>query len=218
MRIFNKTTSNERGYTMIEVLLYISILGVLGIVLTNYAYRGFTRYRTGRVAQQILELKRAILQYTAVYDNYLPLNIEDMHTKRALPLDMRYSTTEARHALGGAVTLGPASELSYATASTDNNYMFYITFHTMKKSSCVEILTQGQFYSDGGDLDSVLVSTGSGTSETTPTYFYYEHSFFAYQNLTKSANNKIERNRLTVEQAERACSDLTQNNVTWIFS
>ena len=76
---------NQRGYTMIEVILYITILGVLGVVLTNYAYRGFTRYRVGRTTQQVMELKRAILQYTAVYDNYLSLNINDMHEKKAIP-------------------------------------------------------------------------------------------------------------------------------------
>lgn len=207
---------NQRGYTMIETLLYISILGVLGVVLTNYAYRGFARYRTGRVAQQIIDLKRAILQYTAVYDNYLSLNMNDMHTKRAIPLDMRYSTSEGRHALGGAVTLGPSSELPYATANyTENNYMFYMTFHTMTQSSCVEILTQGQFYSDGGDLDSIITY-----DEKTPNsydLFYYEHSFFG-SSLSKAPANEIKMNRLSVEQAKRACPSKTRNTVTFIFS
>ena len=207
--------ANQRGYTMIEVLLYISILGVLGVVLTNYAYRGFTRYRTGRVAQQIIELKRAILQYTAVYDDYTNLRISDMHTKRALPLDMRNSATEARHALGGAITLGPSTELPYATENnTENNYMFYMTFHSVSPAACVEILTQGQFYSDGGDLDAIITS-----EEGSQTYnlFYYEHSFFN-STLAKLPANKIQMNRLTVDQARAACTGQTSNTITWIFS
>ena len=207
---------NQRGYTMLEVLSYISILGVLGVVLTNYAYRGFTRYRTGRVAQQIIDLKRAILQYTAVYDNYLALNLADMQTKRAMPLDMRNTPAEGRHALGGAITLGPSTELPYATENyTENQYMFYMTFHTISRSSCVEILTQGQFYSDGGDLDSII--TYDDNSPNNYNLFYYEHSFFG-SSLTKESSRKIEMNRLTVEQAQEACPSQTRNTITWIFS
>lgn len=207
---------NEHGYTMLEVLAYISILGVLGVVLTNYAYRGFTRYRVGRATQQVVELKRAILQYTAVYDDYLTLNMNDMYTKRAIPLDMRSSGSEGRHALGGAITLGPASSLPYATENyNENNYMFYFTFHNISRSSCVEILTQGQFYSDGGDLDSIITSDEDSVNNYN--IFYYEHSFFG-TSLTKLPNNKIEMNRLTLDQARTACPSLSRNTVTWIFS
>ena len=97
--------------------------------------------------------------------------------------------------------------------------MFYVTFHTLSRSSCVEILTQGQFYSDGGDLDSIIVGDDSQPSPN-GTYFYYEHSFYGIQggDGARSANNKIERNRLTLEQAERGCASQNQNSVTWIFS
>ncbi len=207
---------NQHGYTMIEVILYISILGVLGVVLTNYAYRGFTRYRIGRVAQQVIDLKRAILQYSAVHDDYLSIRLNDMHNKRSIPLDMRNSTTEARHALGGAVTLGPSTELPYATENyTDNKYMFYMTFSTVSHSSCIEILTQGHFYSDGGDLDAIV--TFDEDSPGSYKLFYYEHSFFG-STLSKDASRKITMNRLTMEQARDACSSNMRNSITWIFS
>lgn len=208
--------SNQRGYTMMEVILYISILGVLGIVLTNFAYRGFTRYRIGRVAQQVIDLKRAVLQYSAVYDDYLSIKLEDMHNKKSIPLDMRNSTTEARHALGGAVTLGASTDLPYATEDyTDNKYMFYMTFSTISHSSCVEILTQGHFYSDGGDLDSII--TNNEDAPGSYNLFYYEHSFFG-SSLAKKPENKIKMNRLTVDQAQEACPSQSRNSITWIFS
>lgn len=202
----------ERGYTMIETIMYISILGILGVILAGYAQRGFARYLTGRTAQQIIDLKRAVLQYTAVKESYETLSISEMAAAKAIPLDMRDATTYAHHALGGAVRLGPAFEHSKAkdntSAKATNKYMFYITFENVPKNSCAEILTDGQFYGDGGDIDSLIINNE---------VYYYENSFFEVDE-TKKLDNKITQGRLSVEQAVKACSKPNSNTITWIFS
>ena len=52
-----RTTGSEKGYTMLETIMYIGILGTLGAILASYASEVFGRYKTGRIAQQILDLK-----------------------------------------------------------------------------------------------------------------------------------------------------------------
>ena len=54
-----RTTGSEKGYTMLETIMYIGILGTLGAILASYASEVFGRYKTGRIAQQILDLKKA---------------------------------------------------------------------------------------------------------------------------------------------------------------
>ena len=81
--------NNEKGYTMIETIMYISILGTLGVILASYAGNVITRYKTGRIAQQIIDLKKAIINYTAADEDYTQLSVAKMQEDKAIPLDMR---------------------------------------------------------------------------------------------------------------------------------
>ena len=140
--------NNETGYTMIETIMYISILGVLGVVLASYANAVFTRYKTGRIAQQILDLKKAILSYTAAEEDYSTLDKTKMQEDKAIPLDMR----DLHHALGGSIELGPVGN------STTSKYLYYITFSGIYQKGCIELLSQGQFYGDGSEMDTLIVN------------------------------------------------------------
>jgi hypothetical protein len=126
---------------------------------------------------------------------------------------MRDATIYARHALGGRVNLGPATTAPKASSNpsalTTNKYMFYITFENIPLNSCVEILTDGQFYGDGGDIDTLIINDD---------IWYYENSFFETSEETKKIDNEIRQGRLSVEQATRACTHPSDNSITWIFS
>ncbi len=203
--------NNETGYTMIETIMYISILGVLGVILASYASAVFTRYKTGRITQQILDLKKAVLTYTAADEDYSSLSKTQMQETKAIPLDMR----NLYHALGGSIDLGPLTDLGTTDDNANYKYLYYITFNGIYKKGCIELLSQGQFYGDGSDMDTLIVNNN--------TAWYYSGSFYnsssiSTRHLMQSTANSMIAIRPTMEQIIAACNRNDDNSITWIFS
>ena len=211
-----KRLDNDKGYTMIETLMYISLLIILGGVLAGYAHSIMLRYRTGRAAQQVIDLRKAIVHFTAADEDYSKLTIEGMDTGHSLPADMRTGSHDrAIHALGGELKLGPIEQEPLNDTSDNKNYMFFIQFNNVPQKSCTEILTQGQFYGDGSELDSLIVNS---------TAFKYQHSFYNVGQYSDGTNSITSIKtystsiRPNIAEAVKACSSKKNNNITWIFS
>lgn len=221
--------SNEHGYTMIETIMYIGLLIVLTASFASGISHVFYRYKIGRINQQLLELKKDIVAYTATWESYGErvgddgntsnkhiLTKEQMSKDKAFAIDMRNGI----HALGGELDIGSA--INYPGANEDdknNEYMFYITFKTISFSACVEILTQGQFYGDGADLDTLIIN------DDTRWKYKYSHfntsDSFTSDNIltfTSSATGKATGISLSITDATKACTEENDNYITWIFS
>ncbi len=197
--------NNEKGYTMMETIMYISILGALGVILASYAGSVITRYKTGRIAQQIIDLKKAIINYTAAEEDYSNLSMTKMQEDKAIPLDMR----DLYHALKGRINFGPVGN------GTNEKYLFFITFEGIYQKGCIELLSQGQFYGDGSDMDTLIVNN--------KTAWFYEHSFYDTQDINTRYEIKATAGtavgiRPSMNQIVRACDDAENNSITWIFS
>lgn len=212
-----KTHTNENGFTMLETIMYISVMIVLGGVLAKYVHTVFIRYKTGRVSQQVVDLKKAVIQYTAANEDYARLDLNKMVTDRALPFDLMTKV----NALGGKILLGPVSKMS-TPPSTDpkDNYMFYITFEGLPRESCIELLSQGQFYGGGSDIDCIIAND--------LTRWGYEYSLYTNcgegnpksENVAKQTSHGAESitDKITLSAAVNACNKKTNNKITWIFS
>lgn len=217
-----KAATNQKGYTMVETIMYISLLIILGGVLAGYAHTVISRYKTGRVAQQVLDLKKAIISFTAADEDYSNLSIAAMDQGHSLPMDMRNGDhVTAHHALGGSVQLGPASDDVLNDNSENKDFMFYIRFNNLPKNSCVEILTQGQFYGDGSEMDTLIVNGRFA--------WQYQHSFYNTNNYSGghpevktlvpgTGVNAVPSIRLNITEAVNACTERDNNHITWIFS
>lgn len=208
--MYNK--SDESGRTMLETIMYISLLIVLGASIAQYISGAFRRYKIGRTAQQVLDFKKAIVQFTAADEDYTQLSIEHMDAQHAIPLDMRAAPGTARHALGGSVTAGPDTDTEVV-----GKYMFFITFDHIFQGGCVEILTQGQFYGDGSEMDTLIVNNKFA--------WRYKHSFHkttgiptVHTVMPNSTNMPAANIRLTITDALSACNQREDNTITWIFS
>ncbi len=208
-------SSDEKGYTMLETIMYISLMILLGTSIAVYIGNVFTRYKTGRVTQQVVDLKKAISQYTAAAADYQELRLSKegdkngMMEDKALPLDMKAGV----HALGGKIKLGPAADL-LAVGNNEQiyNYMFYIIFENLPQKSCMEIITQGQFYGNGSDLDALMVNDYIAM---------YPYSLFPADGYTriKDENNKeIMPQNIHITKALEICDKQNDNQITWIFS
>lgn len=200
--------NNEKGNTMLETIMYIGLLIMLGGAIANYVGTAFTRYKTGRVTQQIIDLKKAVVQYTAASADYKDLRLSEENNKngmmedKALPMDMK----DGKHALGGRIQLGSAAKL-LATPSNDQNYMFYITFENLPQASCTEVLTQGQFCGDGSDMDTLIVNNDK--------VWRFPYSLFPVNGLQIQTGIP---NKINIGQALDSCYKKTGNAITWIFS
>lgn len=221
-----KKHSDEAGYTMLETIMYISIMIVLSISIMRYINTAFTRYKTGRVSQQVVDLKKAIMEFTAIDEDYRNLTLIDMADKRAIPYDLLKSYSKPqnnapdtisypKHALGGNVKLGcvrqKLEEEHKPSTSLQNNYMFYITFEGIPRESCIELLIQGQFYGGGTDMDSIIVNNSN--------LWQYQHSLYPKTGLTlMPLPENATGIDISVTQALDTCSRTLDNQITWIFS
>lgn len=195
--------NNEQGSTMIETLLYLCVLIMLGATISKGVINVFSRYRTGRMSQQLIDLKKAISHYTAADEDYSTLTEEGMLTNKGLPLDLQ----NLNHAMNGKIEFGPASEIAY-DLNSNNRYMFYITFYDVDKEACIEILTQGQFYGDGSEMDALIVNQSYGWN--------YQYSLFSLDGIAHVS--QLNHQTLDLENAMRGCTRNKDNQITWIFS
>ena len=197
--MFMRIKSNEHGYTMLETIMYMGILVALGGTIASYIAKGFARYKIGRTIQQIVDVKKTVVQYTASWEHYgntdfktdVPqtdlgnLCNQKLIADKALPIDISKSPDgkNLRHALGGKIYIGSFSNFGYTNGNnfvpcvsniSTNKYMFYVTFTGLKQEHCTEILTQGQFHGHGAELDALIVNIDKGASSQMR---HFEHSF-----------------------------------------
>lgn len=200
------TKNNEHGTTMIETIMCISLLIVVGTSIARGVVSVFNRYKTGRLAQQVIDLKRAILAYTAINEDYTSLSEQAMINADALPIDLK----ALRHAMNGKIEFGPTTTLSSAQNASDSNnkYMFYVTFHSLRQEACIELLTQGQFFTDGAEMDSLQVNDNY--------CWQYPYSLFKFNSCGYSTT--LSKQHLELKDGLRGCKNKDSNKITWIFS
>ena len=214
-----KTASNEQGNTMLQTILYIGFLIIIGGWLASIANNAMQRYKLGRVSQQILDLKKAVSHFTATTEDYSNLTIAAMNAGSSLPMDMRTgNNTTAKHALGGEVKLGPATDIISGTEKPDYKYLFYITFKNINRKACVELLSQGQFYGDGSDLDTLIVNSRKAWRYKYSIYPETGISHVTELTIGTGSASSAQSIHLTVTEALDACTDKNNNTITWIFS
>lgn len=221
-----RTACNEKGTTMIETIMYVGFLILLGSILGSYTGTVFKRYKTGRAAQQLIDLKKSILQYTAASEDYQTLTLNKMKADKALPLDMM----SGMHALGGNIKLGPTLDADVTHKSNHNNitiqlgckeenlnpFLFYIVFEAVPQPACMELLTQGQYFGEGGDLDTIIVNN--------QTAWQYDYSFIYLDDIGGFTKIRLENtpgtnnNHPQIKDAATACSEKDKNTLIWVFS
>ena len=119
---------NETGRTMFETILYISFMVILGGVLATYISNATKRYKIGRAAQQLIDLKKSILEFSASDDNYERVTYKNLKAANAIPLEMQTGNADkGKHALGGFIQIWPAKKFTKFTGS-NNKYMYFIVF------------------------------------------------------------------------------------------
>lgn len=197
--------SNERGNTMIQTIMYICILIALSTAIAKNISGIFGRYKVGRISQQLVELKKAIIQHSAVDEDYTLITEENMEKSNSMPLDLR----DFRHALGGKIEIGAAIEISSSNPPLPTDkYMYYVTFHAVHKQACVEILSHGQFFTDGSELDTVIINNNVA----------WNYQFSQFETNHIPSVNQLQQQYLSIQEAIASCTRNADNLITWIFT
>jgi hypothetical protein len=136
------------------------------------------------------------------------------------------------HALGGGIDLGSAINYKDETNSpiadtdtVDNKYMYYIQFNGLSPEACTEVVTQGPFYSDSSDLDTLIVNNAYLWRYK---YSHFKHNFpftneveleYTGEVVPGTTDRKIIPTiTLSIADAVKACNRKKDNIITWIFS
>ena len=239
-------SSNEKGYTMLEVVMYTGLIIILTGTIASMVSNVFYRYKIGRINQQVVDLKKTIVYYTSTWDNYGEfendlgntstnkrfLSYSNLQRDNVLPMELKNGI----HALSGAIDVGSA--INYKDIAdnyianednVNNKYMYYIRFSGLTPEACVEVITQGPFYNDSSDLDTLLVNDRH--------MWKYKYSHFEFEGGdgyidynkqhkleytgdfdTETSKRIIPAISLSIDDALRACDQSQNNFITWIFS
>ncbi len=190
--MIKKFLQEQSGRTMLEAIGYISVMIAITIALTAAVNSGYDRFRTGRINQQLVDLKKVISQrYVAVekYDLGIP---QTLIKEKIAPHDMIKGSI-LKHAFGGAVNVYPVASQT----------MFKINFTKLPKKACIELGSKLWVVNDGSDLYAMKINN---------TVWGWKYSNMSLLSLTK--HKELPAN---VADVSKACN-LESNSIHWIFN
>ena len=68
----NRTTRNANGFSIIELLVVVAIIGILTVVAIPAYFNHVNRTRQSNAVQKLIDMKTAQEKYYALYDRYAP--------------------------------------------------------------------------------------------------------------------------------------------------
>lgn len=143
---------NEKGYTLIEVIGVLGIIGVLAASMGMLASSMFGKYRMNRVSDQIIDLQKNINRRFVADGSYAQVSEAKLISENVVGKDMIRGNTIV-HAFGD-VNIIPGA------------LSFKIRFKTLPYNVCVQLSTLNWIIQDSSDLVSLRVNA--------TTYFWPE--------------------------------------------
>ncbi len=136
--------SNERGYTMTEVIGVLSIVGILIVSMSMLVNGMFIKYKSNRVQDQIVSLQKVINQRFVADGNYRNAKNSQLIKEDVVPRDMVYRDDIVQ--TFGAVKVSPG------------NITFKIEFSELPRMACINLAIMSWVSQDTSDLVSVTVN------------------------------------------------------------
>ncbi len=214
MRILNC----QKGYTMIETIGVIAIIGVVGSSAVAFLNKAFLRYKITRLSQQVVEIQKSIDKRFAAKKTYEGLNIKLLAKEGLLPNDMIYKNNVLYHKFKGTVTL----------TLGNHSESYTITFSSLPKNACAELVEQNWGLDQRVILDSMQVEQNQKQAllkEPIVKEPILKEVPVASTNGTKLLKWKCEASETNCYRMPLSASDATavcsgngnNNNISWTF-
>ncbi len=127
-----KRTQNQRGYTLLESIMFIAVITAISIGIVKVINSMLDRYKISRLTSQVTELQKMINVRFAASENYRKLNLSLISAEKLYPGDINWDGTKMLHKYGGDIDV--KSKLS--------GRAYDITFKQLPKTACVELAIQ----------------------------------------------------------------------------
>lgn len=180
--------NNELGRTMIEILLVISLLGILSISLVGAINSVYSRYKLSRVGEQIREISKVIHDRYMSQGHYLNVDVEELIKESIAPKDMVLTKDTLRHAFGGGVNV------------TSARNTFSIRFLSLNYKACTDLALLNWMVNDSSYLVRLSINDVK----------------YSWQDDNKVVSNK-KYLPITVDEAASECKNNSNNTLLWEF-
>ncbi len=136
---------NEKGATMVEVIMTLGVIGAFGVSIATLVTSMYDRYRVSRVGGQIEELKKTINNRYVADGQYTNASIATLIDEELAPKDM-VNGKKLYHSYKGEVTLKGGAD------------SYEITFADIPQKICIELGIMNWTVDNSSDLVSLNIN------------------------------------------------------------
>lgn len=147
--------SNQKGGTMMEALMVLSIIIVLSVSGMSLINSMFTMFKQNMVSNELIEIQKNIAARYRVFGYYndIPTDIEDWKKEKLLPSQMIVGD-EIYHRLGGKVTIAP----KFKNEGDEFAPYFTVKFEEIPQKTCFVIGQINWTMSQSSDLIELKIN------------------------------------------------------------
>lgn len=147
--------SEQKGGTMMEALMVLSIITVLSISGIKLMNSLFTMFKQNMVSNELIEIQKNIAARFRVFGFYddIPTKIEDWKKEKLLPSQMIVGDS-IHHRLGGEVLIAPKKK----NTGDEHSVYYTIQFKGIPRKTCFVIGQINWTMSQSSDLIELKIN------------------------------------------------------------
>ena len=200
--------NNQRGSSMVEMVLVIGFIGVLGIGIMKAISSVYSKYQANAIIWEIRQLHKNISAYFSSGGYYDELNlynavdkmknVDELVKKKIIPNEF-VSGGQIVHSSGGIVTMKAISTLSANYRCVKDCIEYEINFANVPTRECIDLAMLNWLYNDSSTVIAIRINN---------------FAFVEWSYLDKVAGK--EYLPMTPPMALKMCNKAT-NNITWWY-
>ena len=143
-----KRTQNQRGYTLLESIMFIGVITAVSIGIINVVSSMLDKYKISRLTSQVAELQKSITNRFAAAESYKKLTVKLLKDENLAPGDIGWEGNKMIHKYNGEVTVAPVL----------GNRGYDITFEALPKKPCTDLAIQNWAHDQYSNLIHMKVN------------------------------------------------------------
>ncbi len=214
-------SSHQEGRTIVETLGYIMVMIAVTVSFAAAVSRGYYRYESSAIQQELSDLKKVITIRYAADGHYNNVKWDDLCADKAGPKSLMPSiecdstqgckckVQRGRHSFDGPVDIGPADCSVQEDDDKETCLTYFIEFRELPKDICAQLASKAWDNMEGSDLERMVVSQGS--NHQAPKTWVWQFSPISEEQGDKELPPKM-------TDIVDACSSKYDNTITWYFN